>query len=96
MDAYSEFHDLYIHMRTQNMAVGVNFYLGSQSTCIVGFEFPAMGGPILGNLSTLLFPQTLLFISQSRSPSFLEWLIFSLNVLSRITNPLFLILLSYL
>ena len=63
MDAYSEFHDLYIHMRTQNMAVGVNFYLGSQSTCIVGFEFPAMGGPILGNLSTLLFPQTLLFIS---------------------------------
>ena len=32
---------------TQNMAVGFNLYLGSQSICIVGFGFPTMGGPML-------------------------------------------------
>ena len=50
-------------VRTQNMAVGLNFYLGSQSICIVGFGFPTMGGRMLCNLSALLFPQTLLFTS---------------------------------
>ena len=39
-------------MRTQNMAVGLNLYLGSQSICIVDFGFPTMGDPMLGNLST--------------------------------------------
>ena len=78
------------------MAIGLSLYLGSQSICIVGFGFPTMGGLILGDPSTLLFPQTLLFTSQSRYISLFEWLLSSLNVLSRITNPPFLILFSYL
>ena len=41
---------------TQNMTIGLNLYLGSQSICVVGLGFPNMGDPILGNLSTLLFP----------------------------------------
>ena len=45
-----------IYVRTQNMAVGLNLYLGSQSICIVGFEFSTMSGPMLSILSTLLFP----------------------------------------
>ena len=52
-------------MRTQNMAIRLSLYLGSQSICIMGFGFPTMGGPMLRDLSTLLFPQTLLFTSQS-------------------------------
>ena len=52
-------------MHTQNMAIRLNLYLSSQSICIVGFGFPTMGGPMLGDPSTLLFPQTLLFTSQS-------------------------------
>ena len=83
-------------VRTQNMAIGLSLYLGSQSIYIVGFGFPTMGGPILGDLSKLLFPQTLFFTSQSHYLSLLEWLLFSLNVLSKITNPPFLILFSYL
>ena len=71
------------------MAIGLHLYLSSQSICIVGFEFPTMGGPMLGNLSTLLSSQTLLSTSQSRSPSFLEWLLFSLNVLTRLPTPSF-------
>ena len=57
---------------TQNMAIGLNLYLGSQSICIVGFGFPTMGGPMLGNLSTLMFPQTPFSLPQSHS-------LFSLN-----------------
>ena len=68
------------------MAIGLNLYLGSQSICIVGFGFPTMGGPMLGNLSTPLFPQTLLFTSQSHFLSFSAWLFFSLPILSRIAN----------
>ena len=83
-------------VHTQNMVVGLNLYLGSQSICIVGFGFLTMGGPILGNLSTLLFPPTLLFTSQSHYLSFFEWLCFSLPVLSRIANPFFLIHFSQL
>ena len=71
------------------MDIRLNLYLGSQSICIVSFGFPAMGGPILENPNVLMFPQTPLFTSQSRSPSLLEWLLFSLNVLSRIANPHF-------
>ena len=47
------------------MAIRLSLYLGSQSICIMGFGFPTMGGPMLRDLSTLLFPQTLLFTSQS-------------------------------
>ena len=54
------------------MAIEPNLYSGSQSICIVGFEFPIMGGPTLGGLSTLLFPPTLLFTLQSHYLSFLE------------------------
>ena len=78
------------------MVVGLNLYLGSLSICIVGFGFPIMGGPMLGNLSTLLFPPTLLFTSKSHYLSFFEWLCFSLPVFSRITNPFFLIHFFYL
>ena len=56
-------------MGTQNMAVGLNLYLGLQSICIVSFGFPTMSGPMLGNLSTLLFPQTLLFTLEYHSLS---------------------------
>ena len=49
----------YVIMRIQNMAIGLNLYLGSQSICIVGFGFPTMGCPMLGHLSTLLFPPNL-------------------------------------
>ena len=45
---------------TQNMAIGLNLYLDSQSICIVGFGFPIMGDPMLSNLITLLFPQVFL------------------------------------
>ena len=73
------------------MAIGLNLYLSSQSICIVGFGFLTMGGPMLSNLSTLLSSQTLLSTSQSHSPSLLEWLLFSLNILSLIANsPFFL------
>ena len=54
------------------MAIGLNLYLGSQSICIVSFEFSTLGGTILGDPSTLLFPQTLPFTSQNRSVSLLE------------------------
>ena len=36
----------------------------------VGFGFPTMGDPMLGNLSTLLFPPTLLFTSLSHYLTF--------------------------
>ena len=42
-------------VRTQNMAIGLNLCLGSQSICIVGVGFPTTGDPLLGNLSALLF-----------------------------------------
>ena len=58
---YSDVSRVKIIVGTQNMVVGLNLYLGSQSICIVGFGFPIMGGPMLDNLSTLMFPQTLLF-----------------------------------
>ena len=83
-------------VRTQNMAIGLNLCLGSQSICIVGVGFPTTGDPLLGNLSALLFTQTPLFTSQSRSFSISEWFLFSLNVLPRIANPILLILVSYL
>ena len=54
------------------MVVRLNLYLGSLFICIVGFGFPTMGGPMLGNLSTLLFPQTFLFTSESHYLSFFE------------------------
>ena len=69
------------------MCVPKMWLLGSQSTCIVSFGFPTMSVPILEDLSTLLFPQTLLFTSQSRYLFLLEWLLSSLNVLSRIIHP---------
>ena len=59
-------------VRTQNMAVGLNLCLGSQSICIVGVGFPTTGDPLLSNLSALLFTQTPLFTSQSRSFSISE------------------------
>ena len=66
------FRNLIIIVRAQNMAIEPNLYSGSQSICIVGFEFPIMGGPTLGGLSTLLFLPTLLFTLQSHYLSFLE------------------------
>ena len=42
-------------MHTQNMAIRLSLYLSSQSICIVDFGFPTMGGPMLGDPSTLLF-----------------------------------------
>ena len=78
------------------MAIGPNLYSGSQFICIVCFRFPTVSGPTLRDPSTLLFPQTLLFTSQSHYLSFLEWLFFSLIDLSKIANPFFLILFSYL
>ena len=57
---------------TQNMAIGLNLYFGSQSICIMGFGFPIRGGPSLGYLNMLRFPQTFLFTSQSHYLSFLE------------------------
>ena len=54
------------------MAIRLSLYLSSQSICIVDFGFPTMGGPMLGNLSTLLFPQTFLFTSESHYLSFFE------------------------
>ena len=52
-------------VRTQNMAIGPNLNLGSQSICIVGFGFPIKGDSMLGSPGTLLFPQKLLFTSQN-------------------------------
>ena len=43
-------------VHTQNMVHGLNLYLDSQSICVVGFGFPTMGGPMLGDPNTLLFP----------------------------------------
>ena len=61
-------------VRIQNMTVGLYSYLGSQSICIVGFGFSTTGGPMLGNLDTLLFRQTLLFTSESL-PFFLKMVV---------------------
>ena len=60
-----------VTMRTQDMAIGLNLYLDSQSICIVGFGFPTMSSHILDDPIMLLFPQTLHFTSQSRSLSLL-------------------------
>ena len=76
-------------MRTPSTTIGLNLYLGSQSIYIVGFGFLTMGGSMLGSPNTLLFPQIPLFTSRSCSPSFLEWSLFSLNILSRIVSPFF-------
>ena len=78
------------------MVIGLNLYLSSQSICIVSFEFPTKGVPMLGSPGIVLFSQTLLFTSQNHYLSFLEGLLFSLPILSRIANPLLLILVSYL
>ena len=83
-------------MRTQNIAIGLNLYLGSQFFCIVGFWFPINSGPMLGSPGTLLFLQTLLFTSQNHRLFFSEWLLSPLPILSSIANPLFLIAFSYL
>ena len=56
---------------TQNLVLGLNLYLDLESICVVGFEFPTIGGPILGDPNALLFPQILLFTSQSHSFSLL-------------------------
>ena len=39
------------------MIIGLNLYLGSQSICIVGFGFPTMGGPMLGDPNIFPFPK---------------------------------------
>ena len=39
-------------MRTQNMVIKLNLHLGSQSIYIVGFAFPTMGTPMLGDPGT--------------------------------------------
>ena len=83
-------------VRTQNIAIGLNLYLSSQSICIMGFGFPTKGDPMLGSPGTLLFPQTLFFSSLNHYLSFVEWLLSSLPILFRIANPLFLIHFSYL
>ena len=50
------------------------------------FGFPTMGGPMLGNLDTPRFTQTILSTSQSYFLS--EWLLFSFILLSRVTYPI--------
>ena len=47
----------YASLRTQDMIIGLNLYLGSQSICIVGFGFPTMGGPMLGDPNIFPFPK---------------------------------------
>ena len=37
-------------VHTQYIFNGLNLYLGSQLTCIAGFEFPTMGNPLLRDL----------------------------------------------
>ena len=76
-------------VHTPSINIGLRLYLGSQSICIMGFGFPTMGGSMLRSPNTPLFPQIPLFTSHSCSPSFLEWSLFSLNILSRIASPFF-------
>ena len=78
------------------MTIGFSLYLSLQSICIVSFGFPTTGGSMLSSPNTLLFPQIPLFTTQSCSPSFLERMLFSLSVPSKIANPSFLILFPYL
>ena len=63
-----------IFMCTQNMATGLNLYLGSQSICMVGFGFPTMCGPSPGDPVThsyLQHPFSLsLSLSQNHFPFF--------------------------
>ena len=40
---------LIVFVHTQYIFNGLNLYLGSQLICIVGFEFPTMGSPLLGD-----------------------------------------------
>ena len=82
-------------VHTQNMAIGLNLYLGSQSIFIVGFVFPTIGDPMLDNLSTLLFPQTPFFYLRV-TPFFLLMVVLLPPYSLKNYQPLFLILLSYL
>ena len=36
-------------VHAQNMVLGLNLYLSSQSICVVGFGFPTMSSPLLRN-----------------------------------------------
>ena len=77
------------------MILGLDLYLGLQSICVMGFRFPTMGGPLLGDPIALVFAR--LSLSHKVTPPSLEIVtILSLCVLPRVSNPLFLILLSYL
>ena len=50
------FFNPFIIVHTQNMVLGFNLYLDSQSICVLGFGFPIMGDPMLGDPNALLFP----------------------------------------
>ena len=74
----------YVH--AQFIFNGLNLYLGSQLICIMGFEFPTMGNPLLGDpIARSCFRELLTFFSQSCSPHY--W--YRYSFLSRIANPHF-------
>ena len=77
------------------MTIGLNFYMGSQSICFVGFWVSYCGWsyarqpeytPVYSNLSLYLTELLSLIVTA----------FFPLNLLSRIANPIFLISFSYL
>ena len=76
-------------MRTRSIFNGLNLHLGSQLICIVDFEFPTMGSPLLGDPIAHSSDHELLPFSFRRLLSLLLMLsLFTLCFLSRIANHL--------
>ena len=75
-------------VRAQLSFNGVDLDLGSQLICIMGLEFPTMGGPVLRDPSTLSWFYTPFSLPHKAAPfSLLVWSRFSFSFLSRIANP---------
>ena len=79
-----------IAMRAQLSFNGVDLDLGSQLICIMGLEFPTIGGPVLRDPGTLSLFYTPFSLSHKAAPfSLLVWSRFCLSFLSIIANPHF-------
>ena len=75
-------------MHTQCMAIGLNLYLGSQSICFMGFWISYCGWSYAWQPEyTHVYSNPSLYLTESLS--LLERLLFFLNVLPKIANPIF-------
>ena len=76
------------YVRAQSSSNGVDLDLGSQLICIVGLEFPIMGGLVLRDPGTLSWFYTPFSLSHKAAPfSLFVSTRFSLSFLFKIANP---------